>query len=162
GRELQRIVGTLPVGKSVDIRVNRDGKEKTVSVTLQEQPEKFGLVSSEDENPSPPSRDEESVTGDKVGLSLTDVTPELAKGYGYKDDVKGAFISEVQRGSIGEDVGLQSGLLIVEIDKKPVVNAAEAKEALQKARLDRGILLRLQLPEKLGGGVALKVLKSET
>src|SRR5207245_3759701 len=39
GRELQRLVSSLPVHKSVDITVIRDGKTLVLPVTIEEQPE---------------------------------------------------------------------------------------------------------------------------
>jgi serine protease Do len=99
---------------------------------------------------------------DKYGLSVADLTPELARQYGYRDDAKGALITDVQQGSVAADLGLRKGLLIVRVDKKAVTSAAQVKELLQKAQPDTGALVQLQLPQQAGGGTAYRILKPET
>ena len=44
GRELQRVVAGLPLGKPVDMVVLRDGKPQTLKVTIEEQPKEFGTA----------------------------------------------------------------------------------------------------------------------
>lgn len=41
-RELQLAVAALPLGKSIDLRIVRDGKPMTLQVVIEEQPEDFG------------------------------------------------------------------------------------------------------------------------
>jgi serine protease Do len=44
GRGLQTVVAGLPLGKPVDVTVVRDGKVKVLQVTVEEQPQDFGLL----------------------------------------------------------------------------------------------------------------------
>jgi len=50
-------------------------------------------------------------------------------------------------------------MLIVNIDKQPVSSAAEAKESLGKASLEKGILIKVQSPEN---GVNYLMLKASS
>src|SRR5262249_3190471 len=43
-RDLQQTVAELPLGKAVDLTILRDGKEQTVSVTIEEQPKNFAVA----------------------------------------------------------------------------------------------------------------------
>jgi serine protease Do len=161
GRELQRIVGGLAINKPVEIGVIRDGKSMVMEVTIKEQPDNYGLIQPRASAGGQTSQDEDSVAVDNVGITVADLTPELAARHGYKEDAKGVVVTEVQTGSVASEAGLTKGLLIMKIDKKPVASAAAAKEMFQKARLESGILVQFQLPTKFGGGIAYRVLKAE-
>ena len=45
-------------------------------------------------------------------------------------DLHGAVIQQVQLGSPADNAGLQSGDVIVEVDRKPAQNAADVQKAL--------------------------------
>ena len=51
GRELQMTVAGLPVGKPAEVEVIREGKKQTLSITIEEQPSKFGAWTPEDTRP---------------------------------------------------------------------------------------------------------------
>jgi S1-C subfamily serine protease len=53
-------------------------------------------------------------------------------------------ISKVDPNSLAADAGLQRGMLITKIDEKPVTSAAKAQEMLQKASLEKGVLIQSQ------------------
>jgi len=157
GRDLQRIVAVLPLNKPVDVSVVRDGKTLTVPVTIEEQPREFG--SSRVPVRSAPKRDGNTVNLEKLGLSITDLTPELAEQMGFKAATTGVVITQVESGSVAENAGLRRGALLVKVDKSPVTSAASAKAVLEKAALDKGVLLQVQTPQ---GGMNYLVLKVET
>ncbi|MGO9146233.1 MAG: DegQ family serine endoprotease [Desulfomonilia bacterium] len=58
-----------------------------------------------------------------LGISVQEVTPEIAKGLGMAT-VKGALISEVLKSSPAEKAGLKRGDVITAIDGEPVQNTA--------------------------------------
>lgn len=59
------------------------------------------------------------VTRGWLGVSIQEVTPELAKSFGLKD-AYGALVSDVVPGSPAEKAGLKRGDVIVELNKKSV------------------------------------------
>lgn len=59
------------------------------------------------------------VTRGWLGVSIQEVTPELAKSFRLKD-AYGALVSDVTPGSPAEKAGLKRGDVIVELNKKPV------------------------------------------
>jgi serine protease Do len=158
-RELQRIVGGLPLNKPADIGIIRDGREMTVQASIQEQPATYGdteLAQGNEQSPNAP--EDEGLNVEKVGITIADMTPDLASRLGYKKEAKGVVIIDVQQGSIAETAGVQKGWLITRIDKKPVAGAAEAKQMLQKPEPE-GALVQFQTPQ---GGTVYEVLKLET
>jgi serine protease Do len=155
GRDLQLMVATLPLGKPVDVKVVREGKSQDMKVTVEEQPEEFGNTRVP-VGPAP-RRDRDSISMDKLGVSVTDMTPELAEQLGYDKKVAGAVVSAVEPGSTGAEAGLQRGMVITRVDKQPVKSATAFKEAMEKASPDKGgVLLQVQSPR---GGTDYVVVK---
>ncbi len=54
-----------------------------------------------------------------LGVTIQDLTPELAKSFGLKGE-KGALVSDVTQNAPADKAGLKRGDLIVEFDGKPV------------------------------------------
>jgi serine protease Do len=160
-RALQFVVSHLPLHKPVDVTVLREGKTENMPVTIEEQPDTFGSVARASRPGRQPSNEEE-MSVDKIGIQLSDLTPELAKRYGYDDDAKGVVVTEVERGSLAAESRLIPGTLIQQINRKNVGSAAEVRDTLQKANLQRGVFMKVQYPESAGGGVEYIVLKGET
>ena len=82
----------------------------------------------------------------KMGLSLQDLTPELADQFGYSKE-QGVLIAEVAPDSPAARVGMQPGQLIEELNKERVHNLAELKKALKRSGNPKQILLRVRAGE---------------
>jgi serine protease Do len=144
GRDLQYAIGRTPVNKSVDIGVFRDGKNMDLHVLVEEQPEDYGLVSQTRQAIGPRDGDTESFNVDKLGIQIADLSPALASEFKFDDNARGVIITEVKADGLGAEVRLIPGLLITKIDKKNVSTASAARETLQKANLEKGLLLQLE------------------
>jgi serine protease Do len=155
-RQLQSIVAELPRDQAVDVHVLRDGKKETVKVTIASQPRDFGA--SLRSTPTPRGQTPRTSV-DKIGADLADLTPELAEDYGYPRDTKGVVVTRVEPESLAAAAGIVKGALIVKVDNQPVHNAADAKAALEKASLKKGVLLQTRTPEH---GVSYVVIESAT
>lgn len=90
----------------VNIKVIREGKEKTLTVTIGElEPEETQAASIS--------------AGKDIGFSVIELTPRLAKRYGYRTE-SGLIITEVRRYSEAESKGLRRGDIILEVNRKKV------------------------------------------
>jgi serine protease Do len=116
--ELVNAVGFSPVGKSADVRLYRDGKLTTVSVKVAERTAEVDA----------------SETGtemlEKLGLGVKELTPELRQQLGLKKTAAGLVVAEVKPGSTADNAGFEPGVLIEEVNRKPVNTVAELKKAL--------------------------------
>jgi serine protease Do len=154
---LQATVARLPIGKEAKVELMRDGQAMTVNVNIEEQPQQFGT----DRVPVPrrPQSAPDAVSLDKLGISVTDLTSSAADDLGYRSGVKGAVITEVDPSGMGAESGLRPGMLITAVAKEKVTSAAEAKAALEKARLEDGVILRVQSPQ---GGTTFMLLQKKS
>jgi len=144
GQELQRKVLATPIGQKLDLRIFRDGQEKTLSVLVEQQPESFGL---EDE-PSSQRPEPGSTELHQIGLSVVDLTPDLAEQRGYARNARGVLVTQVKPGSLAHLAGIRQGMLIVAVARKPVANVEELKKALAAASLEKGILIQARTPNE--------------
>ena len=143
--QLQIEVGQKQPGSSIKLEVLRDGKTVSVPVTLEE-------MGSRDHQ----GREAASNGHGKArwGLGLTDVTPELREQLQASGDVHGAVIEQVQPGSAADNAGLQSGDVIVEVNRHPVQNAADVQKALSAVPAGQDVLVLVWS----NGGTTFRVL----
>ena len=122
GADVVDAISSRAIGSRVNVKLVRDGKPKTVAVTLGE------LPAHEEELAE--ARSPEAL--EQRGLTLQTLTPELAAALGVEPTVKGAVVTEVVPASPAATAGLDEGEVIIEVDQKPVASAAEALRALEK------------------------------
>jgi serine protease Do len=146
GRTLQTVVAGLPIHKSVDAKVFRDGEWKTLPVTIEEQPQDFGKARAP-AGKTPRENPEQSTSVDKLGVEISKLTPALRDELGFNSSAKGVVITRVDEDSPASAAGLRRGMLIVKVDRQAVTSAENARGLLEKADLAKGVLLQVQTPE---------------
>jgi len=141
--ELSKRAASSEVGKKIDVVLIREGKEKTVQVTMGEYPSEGASF---DEGETAPG--EEGGKGEEadIGISVQQLTPDIAERLGAKG-VKGVVVANVDPGSLAEEVGLRSGDIIKEINRNPVNNMKEFRKEMKKAKLKAGVLFLIQRGE---------------
>jgi len=129
-RELRNAVAATAPGAKAELTIRRDGKEKTLTVTIGElTPEKMVAADTG-----------KGGTLDRFGLTVQPVTPALAEEFGYDKNARGLLITDVAEDSPAEAAQLRRGDLIVEANRQPVATIGELREALAHSR-DTALLL---------------------
>ncbi|MBI5642714.1 MAG: DegQ family serine endoprotease [Deltaproteobacteria bacterium] len=123
--DLPRTVASTAPGKSVEVRVVRDGLEKTLFV-------KVGTKAEEEPQDKTQGEDKESTQDKKLGLSVQPITPDVAKRLGITD-TEGVIVSSVKPDSPTATAGIRRGDVIKEIDRKPVKNVRDYSKAVKEA-----------------------------
>ncbi len=155
GQELKMAIASLPPGKQVEMSIVRDGKAEALKATIEEQPTDFGAK--EQQEPAAPRGRKQSTVGvEKLGVEVGDLTQAQAERLGFRDTA-GALVVKVEDNSVAAEGGLEKGLLVRKVDRKPVKSAAAFKEAVAKASLEKGVLLQVESPE---GGTSFVLLKA--
>ncbi len=122
--ELPRLVADTPPGTKTTVKVLREGKEKTLNVTISEMTE-------EKQAQAGPSEGGEEET--PLGVMVKNLTPELAKRFRLRDN-KGVVVVQVAPGSPGADAGLRPGDLMLEVSGQVVSSVKDYLGAVKKLK----------------------------
>lgn len=129
--ELQVKVSLTPPGTVVRLTIFRGGQERPVEVKLGEMPSATEQAATEGQG-----------SGPKLGVTLEDLTPQVARQLGLPASTFGAVVTQVEPGSAAQEAGLRRGDVIQEINHKNVANAAEASRMVREAG-KQPLLLRI-------------------
>lgn len=140
--ELRLKISQTAPGTTDHLTIWRDGKTQDVSVTLAQLPNQTAENTNEGENSGP---------GAMQGVQVQSVTADVTQQLGLPDGTRGVVITSVDQASPGAAAGLQEGMIIQEINHKPVNNVQEYRAALQAAG-DRAVLVLALLPNSGASG----------
>ncbi|MFN2307666.1 MAG: Do family serine endopeptidase [Paracoccaceae bacterium] len=128
-RELVRIVGNSPVGKEVPVTVLRNGDNQELTVTLgrRETEEAVAFPASNEEE-----EEEQPEAAEVLGLSLSEITPDLAEQYGI-DRENGLVITSINADSEAASKGLMEGDLITEAGQQSVATVEDFRDRVEEA-----------------------------
>lgn len=135
-KQLTEMVADTPVGKSANVKYVREGRVETTSIKLGERPSKAGEADQ-------PDREDPEEDGVKLGLSISNVTAELAREMKLKIP-GGVAINSVQPDSPAADAGLQRGDVIHRVNRTPVTNRQDYFKALASLKGDKDITLQVE------------------
>ena len=125
--DLKFKIADIEPGKKINIRIVRDGKEMTLTPTIEE-------MEPEGEKGQAPDSEKD------VGLSLSPMTPSLARRYGYRT-TEGLLVTEVRPYSEAAKARLVTGDIIIEVNRKKVVSVREFEGILKKTPSGEEIML---------------------
>jgi serine protease Do len=121
--ELRNAVASTPPGTEAELGIIREGKEKTLSVSIGELPEDITAFLRGADNAL-------------AEVQVQDITPEIRRSLGISEKVEGVLVTFP-----GEDTGLRRGDVIVEINRNPVTGTEEYNEIVSQIGAESDILL---------------------
>ncbi len=130
GRALQVAVSETAPGTEIALGILRNGKPETIHVKVGE----FYKQASEE-------ADNSGNQHARLGLTVTDLTPDVRQQLNIPDRIVGAAIEDVQPGSPADDAGLTPGDVILEVNRHPVANADSFVSQVHAAPAGKDILL---------------------
>jgi serine protease Do len=131
--DLSRYIASKAPGVTVQLRVVRDGNERTIPVTLGTFPEQ----GDEDQAESDEGKDE-------LGMTLRNLTPDVAERLEMPRGAKGVVVTDVEAGENAEDAGLQRGDVIVSVNGVEIEDVDAFRGEIAKARADEVARLRVR------------------
>jgi serine protease Do len=145
GNELPRYVAATPIDRKVKLVIFREGKKQDVFVVVSK------------------LKDGESAAGaaggsesERLGITVQELTKDLAARLGIKDVRSGLVITEVKSGSAAEEVGIVPGSMIVEINGQRPDTTDKFSETVAKIKKGDVVRLLLKRPDGSVHYVAMK------
>jgi len=129
-RDLPRIVASTAVGKTVTVKLLRDGKEIERQAKIGEMEEENTAAA---ESPIRPS----------LGVAVQNLTPQIARELGLKKGA-GVVVTGIEPGSPAAEANIQVGDVIQAVNRKPVRNVDDFVKTVEKAKGGGSLLLLVQ------------------
>ena len=140
---LVSMVIATPPNTTVPVRVIRDREERTLNVRVGEldlDAEQATLGGGgrggRDTNPQ-----QEASSG--FGMSLSNITPDVARRLRLDADARGAVVVDVDQGSPAAKAGIMEGDVITRVGRAPVGSVADASRELARVPSGGTVILRI-------------------
>ncbi len=131
---LPRLVASHKPGSKVKVRIIRDGKKKTLSITL-------GTLKTAKSSTAMMEKKKEKST--QFGMVVEDITPELQNSYQLEIS-SGAVVTQILAGGPAQRAGIVRGDVIEEVNRKPISSAGEFYELSSLVKKGEVILLTVR------------------
>jgi serine protease Do len=133
GSALQVVVSQMVPGTKISLGILRDGKPETLNVTV-------GQYHGNKEVADNDSHEDGHQSG-KLGLAVTNLTPEARQQFDVPEQVHGVIVENVRPASPADEAGIQPGDVIVEVDRKPAESASQFASAVHQNQDGKALLL---------------------
>ena len=129
--ELPQIVASTKPGAKADVKVIREGKTISIPVTISEM------------EAEPPRRAGGPDLTKGMGLSVQDISPEIAKHFDIENR-KGVLVTAIEPGSPADDAEFREGDIIRQINRQAVANVAEFQKMMAKVKGEKTVLFLVE------------------
>lgn len=131
--DLPQLVGAAKVGEKAQVRILRDGKEKTISVKLGEfQPQEAAY--------RPAGRDS-ATSYEELGATVAPLTDTARAEIGLDPDVEGVVITSMKASGKAALAGLRVGDVILRVGDEEVATPGDLDHALKAQHAHRAMVL---------------------
>ncbi len=148
GNDLVSRISEMPIGSEAVLEIDRDGKRVQTRVTIEERDKVFkddlAVLGGRREMEEPEDGKGEQSSA-RFGIGIRPLTEERRKQLDFTQQ-GGVEVTVVEEDSFAEEIGLRTGDIIVNINRKPVASFEDVK--------------RIQSSLKRGDAVAFKVMRS--
>jgi len=124
--ELQEQIGSKRPGDDVAVTINRDGKEKVLTVELKNKDGEAKIIEKEEISPL--------LT---LGIDLSDLGQEDLNKLGIDNGVK---VSKVNNGLLRRNTKIREGFIITKIDDQDMKSAKDVKDFFTKKQKGKGMI----------------------
>jgi len=128
-RDLTLTIASASVGETVKVKLIRDGKEKTVKVTLGKRPE------------NDPAAIAQNDGFDLFGFRLQQMDSNIARKLGYPDNIKGLVVLDLESKSPASKSTVRQGDLLLEINRHKIFSFEDYNKYLNQVDSNRIVQL---------------------
>jgi len=131
-KALSKVVADQEPGSTARVQVWRDGRKKTLKVTVAEMNEPADLLAAN----SP-----EKSTAGRLGLQLAPLNDRYRARLGTPAEIDGVVVEAVEPGSEAAQKGLRPGDVITQVNGHPVKSPETVANEMDASRNDRALVL---------------------
>jgi serine protease Do len=131
-RHLPRLVAATGVNKTVPVTVWRKRQQVVLQVKVGKLDETEQVAAHEPAKDKPAKDEGATVTA--LGLTLSNITPDLKEKFSLSDDSKGVVVLAVGKDSPAAEKGLKPGDVIMEAAQEEVKSTGEVKGKIDDAK----------------------------
>ncbi len=138
-KDLPKLVAATKAGTQMKLDLIRDGKPRSVSVTI-------GPMPSDDTQAAAEPQPADDQGQARLGLYLAPLTPEVRQQQGIDAGTNGVLVARVEPGSPAEQAGIEAGTLISMVGGEPVTSPSQVVAAVRQAAEDKrpAVVLRVE------------------
>jgi serine protease Do len=141
--QLTRTVALVPPGNDVNLVVVRKGGEKKQLTFKVAQRPDDEAVARGDQGEGQGGKEEPANKSPKLGVSLSPITPEMARQLGVSSE-EGVVVTDVVEGGPAQRAGVRQGDVVLEVGGQPVKKVEDVAGAIAKMKDGEMALLRLR------------------
>jgi serine protease Do len=139
--DVTRQVALIPPGQKADLTVLRNGQKKQLGFAVATRPDDEEAIARGEPPAEPQEKGDKSP---KLGVTVQDVTPEIASRLGMQGQGQGVVVSDVVDGGPAQRAGIRPGDIILELNKKPVKRSQDIAGEIGKMKDGDVALLRVR------------------
>jgi serine protease Do len=146
-RELSKAISGLSIGDKAEIKINRNGKIKSLEVTIAKRKGSEDLASNK------------SWRGDsenELGIQVSEITPEMAQRFNLSNQ-KGVIVTGVQPDSPGDKAGFMNRDIIREVNHQPVETVSDYSRLI--GGIKKGDPVQFYIRRAENGYMVIKLIK---
>ncbi len=146
GDELVNIISAKRPGSTVKLTYLRGGKRETAEVGIADRDKLFADLDNPGDDSSP---DQSDVGQNKLGITVQPTSQSVASKLGIKG---GVTITAVKPGSFADTINLPQGVVITEINRKPVTDEASYRAIVTALKSGEDVVFVVRDPRSQAGG----------
>jgi len=139
GTDLVDPIATTPIGGKVHIAYIRNKQRREATLTVEDRTKIFPEIAGRTEDSEAGPGGEAS---EQLGLRVEALTPEMVRRLGL-DSSEGVVVVGVEPASFADDIQLIRGDIIVEVNREPVADLAEYRQAMSELRPGQNVVFRV-------------------
>jgi len=147
GDALVAIISAKHPGSTVNLTYLRNGKRETAEVGIADRAKLFADLDNAGGDDNTP--DQSDVGQSKLGISVQATSPALAKKLGVPG---GVTVTSVKPGSFADNINLAQGVVITEINRKPVTDEASYRAIVTSLKSGEDVVFVIRDPRNQGAG----------
>jgi serine protease Do len=147
GDELVGIISAKSPGATVKLTYLRSGKRETTDVGIADRAKLFANADSSGDDSNAP--DTSDVGQNKLGITVQPTTPAVASKLGLKG---GVSVTTVKPGSFADNIGLPQGMVITEINRKPITDEGSYRAVVTALKPGEDVVFVVRDPRNPQGG----------